>query len=89
RGKADIVEQHDPERRHARDMRDRRHHGGEDEQRPAARHRSVSLFLNRGRGERAQHQHGDDQGEDDDFLEVGGVERGERLDAADDQRRDC
>src|SRR5215204_3642570 len=48
---------------------------------------SVSLFLDRGRRERAQHQYGDDEREDDDFLEVGGIERGERLDGADNQRR--
>ena len=39
RGKADIVQQHDPERRHAGDQRDCRHHRSEDEEGPAVHHR--------------------------------------------------
>jgi hypothetical protein len=45
----------------------------------------IASLLDRGRCERAQHQHGKDQRKDDDLLEITGIERGERLDAADDQ----
>src|SRR5436309_2061512 len=44
---------------------------------------SVLLFFDRGRGERTEQQHGDQQHEDDHLLVVGGVERGEGLDDAD------
>ena len=43
-GEPDIVEQHDPERRHARDERDRRHHKREDQDREQSlRHRDQSF----------------------------------------------
>src|SRR3954465_11816973 len=48
----------------------------------------VLLFLDRRRRERAQQQHGNQEHENDHLLVVGGIEGRERLDDADDQRRD-
>ncbi|MEY9899289.1 hypothetical protein ABIA44_003463 [Bradyrhizobium sp. USDA 329] len=53
RRKTDIVEQHDPERRHARDERDCRHESCEDEDGKPALHLGVSPSLPRPRVRRA------------------------------------
>ena len=49
----------------------------------SARHIAI-----RRRGERAQQQHGNEQGEHDHLLKVGGVEGGEGFDRADGERSD-
>ena len=45
RGEADIVQQHDPERRNARDERDHRHHQCKDDERKPLRHRVSPSLL--------------------------------------------